>query len=307
MTLSSSGFGLGSYETIKLLSEDVGNLQSIKLINKGRDEYRCNTIKIESESNYWYFECDKFLKCPHHCSIELPVVNMIKYDITIKTSSMEDSGTSLEVYIVIWGTNGKTPQKLLSNKGFATGSLDQLSLESADVGDIYGVTLYLNGNDKWRPEEVIVKKPSSSGSMQEKVFRNTQNSVIVSWEKSLTIKLPSPESNTDEPIDLRNPNSLLDNNDQQKVIQLGCKDTLKGNDNFGPSYVTSNVNYMMFLVECRSDCIREKVRAVGMGIHPEESPICINALVDRAVSFYGGIIAISVFMGLPSYTGGKKM
>jgi hypothetical protein len=91
------------------------------------------------------------------------------------------------------------------------------------------------------------------------------------------------------------------------VIKLGCTDILKDNENFGPTYVTANVNYMMFLAECPSDCMRVQVRAIGMGIHPEESPICINALIDKAISFYGGIISVNIFRGLASYTGGKKM
>jgi hypothetical protein len=82
---------------------------------------------------------------------------------------------------------------------------------------------------------------------------------------------------------------------------------MKDNNSFGPSMATSNVNYMMILAECPSDCMRAQVRAVGIGIHPEESPICINAIVDRAMSFYGGVIAVSIFKGLPSYTGAKKM
>jgi hypothetical protein len=53
--------------------------------------------------------------------------------------------------------------------------------------------------------------------------------------------------------------------------------------------------------------MRVQVRAIGLGIHPEESPICINALVDRALSFYGGVISVNIYKGLSSYTGGKKM
>jgi len=82
---------------------------------------------------------------------------------------------------------------------------------------------------------------------------------------------------------------------------------MKDNDLFGPNYVSENVNYMNFLAECPHDCLKAQTRAVGLGIHPEESPICINALVDRAMSFYGGVINISIFRGLASYTGGKKI
>lgn len=82
---------------------------------------------------------------------------------------------------------------------------------------------------------------------------------------------------------------------------------IKDNGNFGPTYITSNVNYMNFLAECPSDCLRSQVKSIGMGIHPEDSPICINAIIDRAVSFYGGIISVNIYKGLHSYTGGKKM
>jgi hypothetical protein len=63
----------------------------------------------------------------------------------------------------------------------------------------------------------------------------------------------------------------------------------------------------MVLAECPADCMSNQVKVIGLGIHPEDSPICITAIVDRAMSFYGGIIAISIFNGLPSYTGGKQM
>jgi hypothetical protein len=91
------------------------------------------------------------------------------------------------------------------------------------------------------------------------------------------------------------------------IIKLSCTDVVKDNDKFGPNYVSSFVNYMNFIIECPSNCHKEEARAIGLGIHPEESPVCINAIVDRAMSFYGGIISVSIFKGLPSYTGGKKI
>jgi hypothetical protein len=274
-------------------------------VNKGRNSYLCSSIRIESEMNYWNFECEKPIKCPQQCVQELNVVNLLTYDITVKTSSIENSGTSLPVYIVIWGSNGKTPKKLLADKGFATGSLMQVSMQTLDVGVPYGISLYLNGNDLWRPDEIIVKKINSNGESQEKNFKNSDNRVLTSMDKSLTLKLPKSED-SDESSN-SNSSSLLDTKDQEKIIKLSCTDILKDNENFGPTYMTDNVNYMMFFAECPSDCMRIQMRAVGMGIHPEESPICINALVDRAISFYGGIITVNIFKGLSSYSGGKKM
>lgn len=79
-------------------------------------------------------------------------------------------------------------------------------------------------------------------------------------------------------------------------------------EEFGPSYVSKNVNYVNVLAKCPHDCLKDtSIRAIGIGIHPEEAVICTAAIVDRAVSFYGGIISVSIYSGLDSYTGGKKM
>jgi hypothetical protein len=307
IALSATGLKQGSNEKIRIFADDVGNLKSIKLINKGRSSYLCSSIRIESEMNYWNFECEKAIKCPQRCVMELNVVNLLTYDITVKTSTIENSGTSLPIYVVIWGSNGKTPKKLLADKGFQTGSLVQVSLQTLDVGNPHGITFYLNGNDLWRPEEIIIKKINSTGESEEKNFKNVDNRILSSMDKSLTLKLPKLGDNDSDDSSNSNSSSLLDTRDLEKVIKLSCTDVLKDNENFGPTYVTDNVNYMMFFAECPSDCMRVQMRAVGMGIHPEESPICINALVDRAISFYGGIITVNIFKGLPTYTGGIKM
>ncbi len=236
----------------------------------------------------------------------MSVVNLVTYDITVKTSQIENSGTSLPIYIILWGSNGKSPKKLLADKGFKTASLVQLSLATLDIGSPYGISLYLNGNDLWRPDEIIVKKINSSGESIEKNFKNLDNRVLISMDKSLTFKLPRIED-VNETSPTINSSALLDTKDQDKVIKLSCTDVLKDNESFGPTYMTSNVNYMMFFAECPANCNRIQQRAIGMGVHPEEASICLSALVDRAISFYGGIISVNIFKGLGSYTGGKKM
>lgn len=216
LTLSGNGFKSGSFERLKLFSEDVGNLQSIKISNKGNQQYRCNTIRIESEMNYWNFECDKPVKCPR-CSLELSVVNLKTYEITVKTNSMEDSGTNTPIYIILIGTNGQTPKKLLADRGFPTGSLNQVTVDSVDVGNLYGIDLFINGYDNWRPEEIIVKKPDSSGEIQEKIFKNKMNVVLSNPLKGLKLILPKPDANGEEEVHSSISNSLLDNKDQESM------------------------------------------------------------------------------------------
>ncbi len=169
--------------------------------------------------NYWNFECNKPIKYPR-CSLELSVINLISYEITVKTSSMEDSGTNTPIYITLTGTNRTTPKKLLADKGCGTGSLIQASIETVDVGNLYGLDLFINGYDNWRPEEIIVKKPNSNGGTQEKIFKNKLNFVLSSPLKGLKLTLPKPDSNgeEEEEIETTNTNSLLDNRDQESIF-----------------------------------------------------------------------------------------
>jgi LCCL domain/Scavenger receptor cysteine-rich domain len=58
---------------------------------------------------------------------------------------------------------------------------------------------------------------------------------------------------------------------------------------------------MKILARCPANCHRSQGQVYGTGIHPDNSPICLSALVDKAVSEYGGIISISIFPGLEKY------
>lgn len=58
---------------------------------------------------------------------------------------------------------------------------------------------------------------------------------------------------------------------------------------------------MRVLARCPAGCHLSQGQVFGTGIHPENSPICLSAMIDRAMSEYGGIISISIFPGLEKY------
>ena len=309
--LTNSGFKAGAFDKIKIFSEDVGNLYSIKFIAKGRLQWRCASVRIESQMNFWDFECDQPLKWPKSM-IELNVANLIEYTLNIKTSSIDESGTTLPIYISLIGTNGKSPFKLLSNKGFLIGTQVQKTIKTIDVGIIEQIALRVNGNDNWIPEEIIIRKTADTDSegkttKKEQIFKNYKGEPVIGLTP-LKLMIEGKE-NEEEASNLHD--TILDQNDQNNLIKLSCNDILKGNENFGPVYSNNNnfVNYENFLAECPSDCLLKPSSqyTYGLAFHPEESPICLSAIVDRAVSFYGGIISISVYKGLDSYTGGMKI
>ena len=143
-------------------------------------------------------------------------MNLVTYEINVKTSSTENSGTREPIYIKFIGSRGKSPEKLLSEKGFDRGSLIQIQIDTIDVGSVFGITLFIKGYDIWRPEELNIKKPGSNLGIEEKIFKIPPNTVIESPAKPFTIKIQKPESSSsnEEVQALSNSYSLLDSKEQ---------------------------------------------------------------------------------------------
>jgi len=108
-------------------------------------------------------------------------------------------------------------------------------------------------------------------------------------------------------MDINNPDGgLVSPAEKGSIIELTCLQTLENPDEqtnlFGPEYPTKNVNYLRVLARCPGDCYKNKdVKVYGVGIHPHTSPICMSAIVDNAMSLFGGIISISVFPAYEKY------
>ena len=319
--LTSSGFKSGAFDKVRIFTEDVGNIYAIKLTAKNRLQWRCNTIRIESHMNFWDFECDKALTWPS-AMIELGVSNLIEYSIIIKVNANEQSGTSLPVYIRIYGMNERTPFKLLSNNGFMNGAIITKNIKSVDVGVIVKIALIINGNDDLLIDEIIIRKHIDNEynhSIQaqtphtklttETIFHNIDNKPIIGLTPLILISSNNNHiSSFNTSLSLQQQqHSILSTVDTQSIIKLSCYDILKDNDNFGPLYYHNNVNYDNYLIECPFNCLLSSTTFIpvvyGIGIHPEESPICLSAIIDNASSIYGGVISLSIQNGLLSYTG----
>ena len=95
------------------------------------------------------------------------------------------------------------------------------------------------------------------------------------------------------------------------IINFDCTQKLINPDAshqiFGPEYPTSNVMYSKLIARCPENCHKVQGFVYGIGLHPETSPICLSALVDNAISVYGGIIQISLFPGMDKYLINKKV
>lgn len=237
---------------------------------------------------------------------------MKRYDVTIKTSAIENSGTKAPIYIQLVGDLKTSPKKLLSDRGFDTSSLDNVLIITIDIGNLYGVNLSIDGYDDYRPEELIIKYDSYNGK-QDRIFKNKDNVVISSTESFISFRLVKPNSNSNNLTDYSDNNNnvdsqnILNTKDLSSIKKISCTETVKDNPIFGPNYVTNNVNYSMHLIECPYNCMKLQSKIYGIGIHPEESPICLSAIVDKVLPFYGGLITVNINKGLNSYYSGEKI
>ena len=265
--------------------------------------------------------CEPGSKEETKCFEEMELEGSIRYEVTTKTSEDSRSGTSSPIHIRFLGKKGRSDDKMLSEQGLKTGSLVTSNIFINDIGDIKGIEIKLAGPGKWKPLFITMNNKSQNKfktfKFNELVLVNPGEDTYIIDTESTEDKKGSTNNNEgnqgrDKSLDINNPyGGLLDYIDTNLIIDLKCEQKLI-NPNpssliFGQDYPTKNVNYMNVLARCPSDCHKSSVTVYGLGIHPESSPICLSALVDKSISIYGGIISISIFPGLQKFNGPQKI
>ena len=321
--LSSSGFDRGSQRKVEIEAEDVGKLEKIAIRVSGSSGYRCRNIMIQKGNLSKTFECLKRLepcppgKDPKECMLEMEADGDTPYEISTKTSEDEDAGTVSPLFIALKGDKGESRMKILSEMGLVKGSSETTMINVKDVGLLSGLRLYLGGPGKWKPSIVEVKNIVTG---QTKVFDLNNPTLTSPGQDTYSMdqsEKPKEETGNDanggepssedkETINMHNPwGGLIEQSERKSIIDLTCEQKLINPSSakilFGPDYPTRNINYLRVLARCPIDCHKVPGIVSGVGIHPDETPICLAALVDRAISLYGGIISISIFPGQDSY------
>jgi hypothetical protein len=69
-------------------------------------------------------------------------------------------------------------------------------------------------------------------------------------------------------------------------------------------YQADGFNYEMKLLRCPANC-NVGGTTVGLGQHPQSSPVCVSAIVDGAMPVHGGVISISKYNGATGYDGAR--
>jgi len=109
---------------------DVGNMVAVRLKSEGNKPYRCRTITVYDNYRSWIFECDEPILCPKDCSRDYQIRGNQRFDITVTTSSIPNSGDNAPLYIELTGSEKKSTRKVLSENGFKLGSVTKKTVYS---------------------------------------------------------------------------------------------------------------------------------------------------------------------------------
>lgn len=159
--ISDNAFENGDLNTILLENaKDVGEITKIKLeadINIAGDDWYAEYVTVDDKE----FSIQKWVKEAE----EFKPGTKKDYLVTIVTrpesGSDSGNGTDDDIYLIINGTNGSTPEvclnALISGNAFEAGDTDVINLIGMpDVGDIVSITVRKDGNDDWYPLAITV-------------------------------------------------------------------------------------------------------------------------------------------------------
>ncbi|ESO97796.1 hypothetical protein LOTGIDRAFT_208950 [Lottia gigantea] len=160
-------------DTFKLEATDIGKIKRIKIGHDGTKPgagwFLDNIIiDVPSKGKHYEFACHRWLaKDEEDGLIELelePSVSEardknIPYEVTIWTSDISSAGTDANVFIQMYGENGKTDEQFMQNKSdeFERGKCDKFKIEAADVGRLHKLRIGHDGAGRfagWHCEKV---------------------------------------------------------------------------------------------------------------------------------------------------------
>ena len=164
--ISGNAFENGDLDTILLENaKDVGEITKIKLeaeINILDDDWYAEYVTVDGMDfivQQWVKEADENVSG----SNEFKPGTKKDYLVTIVTDPLMGSGTDDDIYLIINGTKGSTPEVylngLISGNAFEAGDTDVVKLTNMpDIGDIVSITVRKDGNDDWYPHTIAVNE-----------------------------------------------------------------------------------------------------------------------------------------------------
>ena len=303
-------------------AEDVGQLETLNVRIQGSTEWRCKNIIIINDGTEFNFQClQKLYPEFGKDQLEANVDGSTEYNVEIKTEDKKECQNKGPVHIQLFGDKKASPEKIFSDEVQVAGQLVESTIRIDEIGAIKGFKLFLLGEGKWCP---VTVKIHSTSTGEDKIYNvketlsypgssytyklldpiEARNKDDEPEKEKSPISKPKNDEKKTEALNVHNPDGgLIEFQEKAGIIDLTCEQKLENTDqvNFGPSYPTHNVLYQNFLLRCPHNCHGLSSTVYGSGLHPDISPICLSALVDGAISLYGGIISLSVLPGRQKY------
>jgi len=187
--LSQFGFEQNTLFTNTIETTDVGNLLSVRVRSEGNKEYRCRTITIVDEYKSWIFECDESILCPKDCFRDFKIRGNQRFEVTVTTSALTNSGDNAPIFIELVGSLGKSSKKILSEDGFKLGSTVKKVVYSHDIGELTSIKLSSKNVELFRPEKIVI---SRAGKSQDEFLPKGETMSCPS-KCSMTLAVVAPE------------------------------------------------------------------------------------------------------------------
>jgi hypothetical protein len=293
---SDMGLKAGSTISKRLFINDIGEISGyqLKLGNQGKWKPAYIMIKKTSGATTSSFDLsDQELVSPGK--------ETLRYDSNERSEQIVSSGSSSQTTVSMAvdhdGNVNTSDAGFLKAFEEAANSLNNDELPDEDGDD--GVDDNENpsgGNKSGKKQNKNDEGQSDNGAGPNSQGDESQNTEAGTASSSVS----------DGGFDINDPSGgMLNPVEKKNLIELSCTQQLLNpnpdSNIFGPDFPTPNVNYLRVLAKCPANCHKIPGSVFGMGLHPETSPICLSALIDNAISEYGGVISISVYPGLEKY------
>lgn len=108
------------------------------------------------------FECDEPILCPKDCFRDFKIRGNQRYEVTVTTSALPNSGDNAAIYIELTGSLGKSTKKMLSEDGFKLGTTVKKTIYSQDIGDLTSIRISSKSVELFRPDKIVISRAGKS-------------------------------------------------------------------------------------------------------------------------------------------------
>ncbi|KAL4225451.1 Lipoxygenase y domain-containing protein 1 [Mactra antiquata] len=176
-------FERGKTDVFKIEATDIGQIKRIKVGHDGSnpgagwflDEVK---ILVPSRGEQYVFACHRWLakdEADGQLEVEMEpsykedMEKTIPYEVTIWTGDVSSAGTDANVFLQMYGLNGKTESYNLRNKtdNFEQGMCDKFKIEALDIGKILKVRIGHDGTGMfagWFLDKMLIQRRPRKGT-----------------------------------------------------------------------------------------------------------------------------------------------